>query len=108
MCNAIANVQVNGARPENSFMANKSAIRSLPRLVCFISVIILCLQTIPLQAADSRHFAIVPALGVLAGGQIGTVHYVVLQINTDSRQMGPTVQMKLPAASYGEYSSSMK
>ncbi len=67
----------NDARPENSFVANKIAIRSLPRLVCLLSVIILCLQAIPLRAADSRHLATVPALGVLAGGQLGTVHYVV-------------------------------
>jgi predicted S18 family serine protease len=34
----------------------------------------------------------VPALGVLAGGQTGVVHYIVLQIDRDSRQEGPTVQ----------------
>ena len=64
----------NDARPENSFVANKIAIRSLPRLVCLLSVIILCLQAIPLRAADSRHLATVPALGVLAGGQLGTIY----------------------------------
>jgi predicted S18 family serine protease len=34
----------------------------------------------------------VPALGVRAGGQTGIVHYVVLQIDKDPRQGGPTVQ----------------
>jgi predicted S18 family serine protease len=34
----------------------------------------------------------VPALGVLAGRQTGVVHYIVLQIDKDSRQEGPTVQ----------------
>lgn len=92
MRTAITDVRVNGARPENSFVANTRAIRILPRLVCLLSVIILCLHAIPLRAADSRHLATVPALGVLAGGQIGTVHYVILQIDTDSRHMGPTVQ----------------
>ena len=33
-----------------------------------------------------------PALAVLSGGQTGIVHYIVLQIDKDSRQGGPTVQ----------------
>ena len=37
-------------------------------------------------------FATVPALGVLAGGQTGIVHYIVLQIDKDPRREGPTVQ----------------
>lgn len=92
MRTAIADVQVNGARPENSFVANACAIRILPRLVCFLSVIILCLHAIPLRAADSRHLATVPALGVQAGGKTGVVHYVILQIDKDPLLGGPTVQ----------------
>jgi len=43
-------------------------------------------------ADDSRRLATVPALGVLAGGQTGIVHYIVLQIDKDPRRGGPTVQ----------------
>ena len=92
MCTAIADVRVNGASPDNSFAANTRAIRILPRLVCLLSVIILCLHAIPLRAADSRHVATVPALGVHAGGKTGVVHYVILQIDKDPRLRGPTVQ----------------
>ncbi|MDZ4856961.1 MAG: S16 family serine protease [Nitrospirota bacterium] len=72
-------------------MANKSANLKTPRVVFLFSALILCLQTFPLLAADSRHLATVPALGVLAGGQTGTVHYIVLQIDKDPQQAGPTV-----------------
>ena len=51
-----------------------------------------CTQAFPLWSADSRRIATVPALGVLADGQTGIVHYIVLQIDTDPRQEGPTVQ----------------
>ena len=33
-----------------------------------------------------------PALGVLASGQTGIIHYIVLQIDKDPRREGPTVQ----------------
>ena len=91
-CTAIANVQVNGARPEESFVANRIATQSLLRLVCLLSAIILCLHAFPLRAADSRRLVTVPALGVLAGWQTGIVHYVVLQIDKDARQKRPTIQ----------------
>ncbi len=67
-----------------------SAIRT--PLVPILSAIILCTQALPLWSADSRRFATVPALGVLAGRQTGIIHYVVLQIDKDPRQEGPTVQ----------------
>ena len=73
-------------------MADKSATRKTPHLTLLLSAIILCTQAFPLWSADSRRLATVPALGVLAGGQTGIVHYVVLQIDTDPRQEGPTVQ----------------
>jgi len=73
-------------------MANRSATRNTLCLVLLLSAALLCSQAFPLWAADSRRLATVPALGVLAGGQIGTVHYVVLQIDKDPRQAGPTVQ----------------
>jgi hypothetical protein len=47
---------------------------------------------LPLWSADSRRVATVPALGVLAGGKTGIVHYVILQIDKDPRQEGPTIQ----------------
>jgi predicted S18 family serine protease len=73
-------------------MANKNAIRKTPRLILLLSTIILCAQAFPLWSADSHRFAAVPALGVLAGGQTGIVHYVALQIDKDPRREGPTVQ----------------
>ena len=33
-----------------------------------------------------------PALGVLAGGQTEIIHYIMLQMEKDPRQEGPTVQ----------------
>jgi len=71
---------------------NNGETRNIPHLVLFLSAIILCSQAFPAFSADSRHFATVPALGVLAGGQTGIVHYIVLQIDNDPRRGGPTVQ----------------
>ena len=73
-------------------MDNNGETRNIPHLVLFLSAIILCSQAFPAFSADSRHFATVPALGVLAGGQTGIVHYIVLQIDNDPRRGGPTVQ----------------
>ena len=72
-------------------MGYRSA-RKAPYLALFLSAIILCIQAFPVFSADNRHFATVPALGVLAGGQTGIVHYIVLQIDNDPRRGGPTVQ----------------
>jgi len=71
---------------------DKSATRRRPYLIILLSTIILCTQAFPLWSADSRRLATVPALGVLAGGQPGIIHYIVLQIDKDPRQEGPTVQ----------------
>ena len=73
-------------------MADKNATRNTPHLILLLSTIILCAQAFPLWSADSRRLTTVPALGVLAGGQTGIVHYVVLQIDKDPRQEGPRVQ----------------
>ena len=73
-------------------MADGSATRKTPHLILLLSAIILCTQVSPLWSADSRRIVTVPALGVLAGGQTGVVHYIVLQIDRDPRQEGPTVQ----------------
>jgi predicted S18 family serine protease len=73
-------------------MADRSAARSTPSLVLLLSAVILCTQALPVLADDSRRLATVPALGVLAGGQTGIVHYIVLQIDKDPRRGGPTVQ----------------
>ncbi len=72
--------------------ADRGATRKTPHLILLLSAIILCTQVSPLWSADSRRVATVPALGVLAGGQTGIVHYIVLQIDKDSRREGPTVQ----------------
>ncbi len=74
-------------------LTGRSATRKTPRLVFFLSAIILCTQASPLWSADSRRLATVPALGVVAEGQTGIIHYIVLQIDEDPRQQeGPTVQ----------------
>jgi predicted S18 family serine protease len=73
-------------------MADGSATRKTPHLTLLLSAIILCTQVSPLWSADSHRVVTVPALGVLAGGQTGVVHYIVLQIDKDSRLEGPTVQ----------------
>ena len=73
-------------------MANKSANRKIPHLILRLLTVILCAQAFPLWSADNRHLATVPALGVLAGKQTGTIQYIVLQIDKDPRQEGPTVQ----------------
>ena len=69
-----------------------SKTRKTPCLIVLLSAIILCTQAFPLWSADSHRLTTVPALGVLAGGQTGIVHYIVLQIDKDSRQEGPIVQ----------------
>jgi predicted S18 family serine protease len=69
-------------------MADGSATRKTPHLTLLLSAIILCTQVSPLWSADSRRVVTVPALGVIAGGQTGVVHYIVFQID----QEGPTVQ----------------
>ena len=73
-------------------MAYRRETRNLPHLVLFLSTIILCSQAFPIFSADSRHFATVPALGVLADGRNGIVHYIALQLDTDPRRGGPTIQ----------------
>src|SRR6476646_3894238 len=67
-------------------MAHRSATRKTPYLVLLLSVITLCTQAFPVWSADSRRLATVPALGVLAGGQTGIIHYIVLQIDKDPRR----------------------
>jgi len=71
---------------------NNNAIWKTPYFVFFLSAIVLCTQVSPLWSADSRRVTTVPALGVLADGQTGIIHYIVLQIDKDPRQVGPTVQ----------------
>jgi Lon protease (S16) C-terminal proteolytic domain len=73
-------------------MAHKDAARRTPYLVLLLSVVILCTQTLPVWSVDSRRLVTVPALGVLAGGQTGIIHYIVIQIDRDPRREGPTVQ----------------
>ena len=73
-------------------MDNNGATRKIPHLVLLLSAIIFCTQAFPVWSADIRHFATVPALGVLADGQTGIVHYIVLQIDNDPRRGGPTIQ----------------
>jgi predicted S18 family serine protease len=75
-----------------SLLADRSAARSTPSLVLLLSAVVLCTQALPVLADDSRRLATVPALGVLAGGQTGIVHYIVLQIDKDPRRGGLTVQ----------------
>lgn len=73
-------------------MADDSTARNSVRLTLLLSTIIFCTQAFPLWSADSRRITTVPALGVLANGQTGTVHYIVLQLDRDPRREGPIVQ----------------
>jgi len=75
-----------------SLLPDRSAARTTPFLVLLLSVVVLYAQALPVWSDDSRRLATVPALGVLAGGQTGIVHYIVLQIDKDPRRGGPTVQ----------------
>jgi len=53
----------------------------------------LCTHAFPLWSANSHRLATVPALGVVAEGQTGIIHYIVLQIDEDPQQEeGPTIQ----------------
>ena len=72
-------------------MANHGTTRNRLRLIFLLSTIICCTQAFPLWSADRHRFAAVPPLGVLANGQTGTVHYLVLQLDTDPRREGPTI-----------------
>ncbi|MEO5954378.1 MAG: S16 family serine protease [Nitrospiraceae bacterium] len=60
-------------------MAGHDTTRNRFRLILLFSTIIYCTQAFP------------PALGVLANGQTGTVHYIVLQLDKDPRREGPTI-----------------
>ncbi|MDP1767882.1 MAG: S16 family serine protease [Nitrospirota bacterium] len=72
-------------------MADHGTTRHRLRLILLLSTIMCCTQTVPLWSADQHRFATVPALGVLANGQTGTVHYIVLQLDKDPRREGPTI-----------------
>jgi hypothetical protein len=73
-------------------MADKHATRKTPYLILLLSTIILCTQSFPLWSADSHRLTTVPALGVLADGRTGIVHYIVLQLDKDLGQERPKVQ----------------
>ena len=73
-------------------MADRREAWNIPHFILLLSTIIFLTQAFPVFSADSRHFATVPALGVLADGQTGIVHYIVLQIDNDPRRGGPTIQ----------------
>lgn len=73
-------------------MADKSPSRNTRHLLLLLSTIILCTQALPLWSAEHRHVATVPALGVLAEGRTGVIHYIVLQIDKAPRREGPTIQ----------------
>ena len=74
-------------------MLDRGAVLKTPHLALLLSVIIIIfLHVSPLWSADNRRVATVPALGVLADGRTGTIHYIVLQIDKDPRREGPIVQ----------------
>lgn len=73
-------------------MADKGPTRNTRHLLLLLSTIILCTQALPLWSAENRHVAVVPALGVLAEGRTGVIHYIVLQIDKAPRREGPTIQ----------------
>jgi hypothetical protein len=73
-------------------MADKHATRKTPYLILLLSAIIVSTQSFPLWSADGHRLTTVPALGVLADGRTGIVHYIVLQLDKDLGQEGPKVQ----------------
>ena len=66
-------------------------------IVLFIAVLLL-----PLTVAwpETHRFATVPALavGMLQGAEVGSVHYIVIQLDEDRLGRGPTVKFS-PAVS---------
>jgi predicted ATP-dependent protease len=85
-------IRVSGTETEARIVAEKRATWKIPHHVFLLSAIMLCMHALSLWAAESRHVATVPALGVQAGGKTGVVHYVILQIDKDPRLGGPTIQ----------------
>lgn len=61
-------------------------------LVLALLAIPLYTQALPAGSADDPRLVSVPALAVLTNGQQGLVHYIVIQIDNDPRQEGPTVR----------------
>ena len=73
-------------------MPGRRTKRMMLHLVLPLAAIMFSTQAFPVWSDDSRRLATVPALGVLADGQTGIIHYIVLQIDKDPRREGPTVQ----------------
>ncbi len=61
-------------------------------LILALLAISLYTQALPARSADNPRLVSVPALAVLTNGQQGLVHYIVIQIDNDPRQEGPTVR----------------
>ena len=72
-------------------MADGSATQKIPHLILLLSATILCTQVSPFWSADGRRVVTVPAL-VCSPVDRPVVHYIVPQIDKDSRQEAPTVQ----------------
>lgn len=72
-----------------------AAGRQVPRnriLILALLTVSLHAQALPVRSADNPRLVSVPALAVLTNGQNGLVHYIVIQIDHDPRQEGPTVR----------------
>ena len=60
-------------------------------LILTLPAISLYTQVLPARSTDNLRLVSVPALAVLTNGQKGLAHYIVIQIDNDPRQEGPTV-----------------
>lgn len=75
-----------------STISGRRTKRMMLHLVLPLAAIMFPTQAFPVWSAESHRLATVPALGVLASGQTGIIHYIVLQIDKDPGREGPTVQ----------------
>lgn len=63
----------------------------LPQQLLLTALLVLAAFS-PARAFDNLRLASVPALAVLSDGRTGVVHYIVIQISSDSPADGPVIQ----------------
>ncbi len=72
-------------------VACRQALRNRVLILALLAVF-LHTQAFPARSADNSLLVSVSALAVLTDGQKGLVHDIVIQIDNDPRQEGPTVR----------------
>ncbi|MDQ6733815.1 MAG: hypothetical protein M3Z35_06820, partial [Nitrospirota bacterium] len=63
------------------------------RQLCIVLLIAFLLSPFTAARSEPHRFATVPALavGVFRGGEVGSLHYIVIQLDEDRLGRGPTV-----------------